>query len=159
VADEDRRARAEAQRLFARPPGYPQHKRISYFQQSIWVAPPARPGGTASLSGTGEFFHLVNDSGTDLRAVEIRLAPCGALWNSYVSNASSLAGAGVRVVADEGSVLIEVDMLPADASFEVTIVTEGLTPNWDRLESTNEKAILVPLNSRRIGMDADRSER
>lgn len=148
-----------AERLFTPPPGYPQHKRISYFQQSIWVAPPAEPAAKLALSGTGEYFYLANDSGTDLQDVSIRLAPCGRLWKSYVSDPKGLDRSAIRIVADEGAVLIQIDKFPADASFQATIVTEGITPEWDRLESSNGNAILVPLNSRRTGMDAGHSER
>jgi hypothetical protein len=143
------------ERLFARPAAYPQHKRISYFQQSIWVAPPAEPSDSLPLSGTGEYFFLANDSGADLRDVLIRIAPCGVLWKSYVSNPSGLSRGDVRVEAGEGHVAIGIARFPAGAHFELTIVVEGMTPNWDRLESANSNATLVPLNSRRLGMDAD----
>ena len=143
------------ERQFVRPTACPQHKRISYFQQSIWVAPPAEPWDKLPLSGTGEYFFLANDSGADLQDVAIRIAPCGDLWKSYVSNPSGLAGADIRVEPGENHVLLKIARFPADAHFELSIVVEGMTPNWDRHESVNSNAILVPLNSRRVGMDAD----
>ncbi|HEY5722717.1 MAG TPA: hypothetical protein VIT45_10380 [Allosphingosinicella sp.] len=143
------------ERLFARPAACPQHKRISYFQHSIWVAPPAEPSEKLPLSGTGEYFFLANDSGKDLEDVEIRIAPCRTLWKSYVSNPSGMERSDIRVAAGERQVSIAISRFPADAHFQLTIVVEGLTPNWDRLESANANAILVPLNSRRVGMDAD----
>ena len=142
-------------RLFERPLVYPQHKRISYFQQSIMVAPPEDPAQPRSRSGMGEYFYLANDSGEDLREVAIRLAPCGALWNYHVSSASGLARADVRVSAGGGDVAIQIAHFPAEAFFELTIVTAGIVAHYDRLESANGNAILVPLNSRRVGMDAD----
>ena len=147
--------RVPPERLIARPAAYPQHKRISYFQQSIWVAPPAEPGDPLPLSGTGEYFFLANDSGKDLEDVEIRIAPCRTLWKSYVSNPSGLERSDIRVAAGERHVSISIPRFPADAHFELIIVVEGITPNWDRLESANGNAILVPLNSRMVGIDAD----
>jgi len=141
------------ERLTARPATYPRHKRISSFQQSIWVAPPSEAGDSLPLSGTGEYFYLANDSGIDLEDVAIRIAPCGALWKSYLSNPSGFERGDVRVESGEGNVSIALGRFPAEAHFELTIV-EGLTPNWDRLESANSNTILVPLNCRRVGMDA-----